>query len=199
MPPKPRVKMAGVSHVTEAEHQHILGLIQNIFKAKLRDNRRYPGPLIRWVMELSGRGNNVCKQIINGSFVAPATVLKEQKTRRPGGNQSLEAKHPAIIDKALEIVREINRRDPPESCYAEKVLTQLRVDHSDYMKMVRIAALKSCAYLASRSAQGALGMRRTRSASRLASSSSIGRRHRAMTLTRCRVWSGKVTNLMMKR
>ena len=148
MPPKPRVKMAGVGHVTEAEHQHILQLIENIFKAQLRDARRYPGPLIRWVMELSGRGNNVCKQIINGSFVAPATVLKEQKTRRPGGNQSLEAKHPAIIDKALEIVREINRRDPPESCYAEKVLTQLRVDHPDYMEMVRVAALPRCSLLA---------------------------------------------------
>ena len=153
MPPKPRVKMAGVGHVTEAEHKHILQLIENIFRAKLRDKRRYPGPLLRHVMELSGRGKHICAAIISGSFVVPATVLKEQKKRRPGGNRSLEAKHPAIIDKALEIVREINRRDPPESCYAEKVLTQLRVDHPDYMEMVRVAALPRCSLLAA----GAVG------------------------------------------
>ena len=131
MPARPRVKMAGVGHVTEEEHKHILRVIKNINKAKERDRRRYPGPLLKHVMELTDRGKHICAAIINGSFKVPATVLKEHKKHRPGGRKSLEAKHPAIIDKALQIVREVNRRDPPEPCYAEKVLTQLRVDHPD--------------------------------------------------------------------
>jgi hypothetical protein len=140
-PPKKRRKTsgpkAGIKEMTQPEVDMISGMVATVEAGRLLDRRAYPKPTSHYLRLWSKRGRDTCLAIMNGTYKCPAAKQKLAPSAR--GTQKLEAQHPDIIDKSRAIIRTINRADPVEQCYAEKVLTQLRTKHPDYMQQVRTA------------------------------------------------------------
>ena len=138
-PKKPRGRPPAVLEMTQPEVDMIRRMISTIDAGRARDRRQYRKPYLHYLVLWSGRGRDTCAGIIAGTYQCPAAKHKVAPSGR-GGRVKLEAQHPDLIPKAREIIRTINRADPVEQCYAEKVLTQLRDKHPEYMKAVWLAA-----------------------------------------------------------